>query len=135
MVQILLKCSSFSRAGHNRHRQLHSAMRVVPCAPLTGGSAFTKDTVYLHGLLSVHTFFAGAEEQRLQLCRNLFAGKMALHDVIALSPILMPATSRRRCICRRGCGAPAAWPALGVLVVRQQDSPGSGRGEDLVLGL
>jgi len=37
-----------------------SAMRVFRGAPLTGGSAFTKDTVYLHGLLSVHTFFRWA---------------------------------------------------------------------------
>ena len=59
----------------------------VSGAPLTGGSAFTKDTVYLHGLLSVHTFFRWAlKNQKLKLCRSLFAGKMALHDVLALEP-------------------------------------------------
>jgi hypothetical protein len=38
-------------------------------------------------LLSVHTFFRWAlKNQRMALCRNLFAGKLALHDVIALEP-------------------------------------------------
>jgi uncharacterized protein (TIGR02421 family) len=64
-----------------------SASRIFRGAPVTGGAAFTKDTVYLHGLLSVHTFFRWSlKNQRLKLCRNLFAGKMALHDVIALEP-------------------------------------------------
>ena len=64
-----------------------SASRIFRGAPVTGGAAFTKDTVYLHGLLSVHTFFRWSlKNQRLKLCRSLFAGKMALHDVIALEP-------------------------------------------------
>lgn len=62
-----------------------SAARIFRGAPLTGGAAFTKDTVYLHGLLSVHTFFRWAlKHKKLKLCRNLFAGKMTLHDVIVL---------------------------------------------------
>jgi uncharacterized protein (TIGR02421 family) len=77
----------FLGAGQTDTDSFTSAMRVFRGAPLNGGSAFTKDTVYLHGLLSVHTFFRWAlKSQKLQLCRNLFAGKMALHDVIALEP-------------------------------------------------
>lgn len=77
----------FLDAGQNDADSFTSAMRVFRGAPLTGGSAFTKDTVYLHGLLSVHTFFRWAlKNQRLKLCRSLFAGKMTLHDVIALEP-------------------------------------------------
>jgi uncharacterized protein (TIGR02421 family) len=77
----------FLDAGQTDTDSFTSAMRVFRGAPLTGGSAFTKDAVYLHGLLSVHTFFRWAlKHQKLQLCRNLFAGKMALHDVIALEP-------------------------------------------------
>jgi uncharacterized protein (TIGR02421 family) len=77
----------FLDAGQTEVDSFTSAMRVFRGAPLTGGCAFTKDAVYLHGLLSVHTFFRWAlKHQRLQLCRNLFAGKMALHDVIALDP-------------------------------------------------
>ena len=50
--------------------------------PTSGGAAFTKDTVYLHGLLSVHTFFRWClRNRKLVLARQLFAGKMALEDV------------------------------------------------------
>ncbi len=77
----------FLDAGQTDADSFTSAMRVFRGAPLTGGCAFTKDTVYLHGLLSVHTFFRWAlKHQKLKLCRWLFAGKMALHDVIALEP-------------------------------------------------
>jgi hypothetical protein len=38
--------------------------------------------VYLHGLLSVHTFFRWClRNRKLGLARQLFAGKMALEDV------------------------------------------------------
>ncbi|MBS0567535.1 MAG: DUF1704 domain-containing protein [Proteobacteria bacterium] len=77
----------FLGAGQNEADSFTSAMRVFRGAPLGGGAAFTKDTVYLHGLLSVHTFFRWAfRHGKLKLCRNLFAGKMTLHDVLALEP-------------------------------------------------
>jgi uncharacterized protein (TIGR02421 family) len=77
----------FMDAGQNETDSFSSAQRVFRGAPVTGGAAFTKDAVYLHGLLSVHTFFRWAlKNQRMGLCRNLFAGKLALHDVIALEP-------------------------------------------------
>lgn len=77
----------FLKSGQTDADSFTSAMRVFRGAPLTGGFAFTKDTVYLHGLLSVHTFFRWAlKNQKLKLCRLLFAGKMTLHDVIALEP-------------------------------------------------
>ena len=77
----------FHESGQTDSDSFTSAMRVFRGAPLTGGAAFTKDTVYLHGLLSVHTFFRWAlKNQKLKLCRALFAGKMALHDVLALEP-------------------------------------------------
>jgi uncharacterized protein (TIGR02421 family) len=75
----------FLDAGQSESDSFASAQRVYRGSPVTGGSAFTKDTVYLHGLLSVHTFFGWAlKNQRMNLCRNLFAGKMSLHDVVAL---------------------------------------------------
>jgi uncharacterized protein (TIGR02421 family) len=77
----------FLGSGQTDADSFTSAMRVFRGAPVAGGSAFTKDTVYLHGLLSVHTFFRWAlKNQRLKLVRYLFAGKMTLHDVIALEP-------------------------------------------------
>ncbi len=77
----------FLESGQTEADSFTSASRVFRGAPVHGGAAFTKDTVYLHGLLSVHTFFRWAlKNQRLKLCRYLFAGKMALHDVLALEP-------------------------------------------------
>ena len=77
----------FLDSGQTEADSFTSAMRVFRGVPVTGGHAFTKDTVYLHGLLSVHTFFRWAlKNQRLKLVRYLFAGKMALHDVLSLEP-------------------------------------------------
>lgn len=77
----------FMDAGQSETDSFASAQRVFRGAPVTGGAAFTKDAVYLHGLLSVHTFFRWAlKNQRMKLCRNLFAGKLTLHDVLALEP-------------------------------------------------
>lgn len=73
--------------GETETDSFNSTARVFRGAPVSGGAAFTKDTVYLHGLLSVHTFFRWAlKQRRLKLIRNLFAGKMTLHDVVALEP-------------------------------------------------
>ena len=75
----------FLDAGQSDTDSFSSAQRVFRGSPTSGGAAFTKDTVYLHGLLSVHTFFRWAlKHQRMSLCRNLFAGKMSLHDVVTL---------------------------------------------------
>jgi len=78
----------FESAGQSDTDSFTSAQRVFRGAPLGGGAAFTKDTVYLHGLLSVHTFFRWAlRNRRLRLCRLLFAGKMALQDVLHFEPL------------------------------------------------
>jgi len=75
----------FLEGGQTETDSFSSAMRVFRGVPLTGGSAFTKDTVYLHGLLSVHTFFRLAlKHGKFHLCRNLFSGKMTLNDAMAL---------------------------------------------------
>jgi uncharacterized protein (TIGR02421 family) len=77
----------FRQCGQNVPDSFHSAQRVFRGVPLTGGSAFAKDNVYLTGLLAVHTFFRWAlRQRRLDLLRNLFAGKLALHDVMSLEP-------------------------------------------------
>jgi len=77
----------FLESGQTEADSFASAMRVFRGAPLSGGAAFTKDTVYLHGLLSVHTFFRWAlRHGKFALCRNLFAGKMTLRDAIAIEP-------------------------------------------------
>jgi uncharacterized protein (TIGR02421 family) len=77
----------FLDAGQTEADSFASAQRVFRGVPVAGGAAFTKDNVYLHGLMTVHTFFRWAlKNRRLSLTRSLFAGKMALHDVLALEP-------------------------------------------------
>ncbi|MDQ2972329.1 MAG: flavohemoglobin expression-modulating QEGLA motif protein [Pseudomonadota bacterium] len=77
----------FREHGQNEIDSFTSTQRVFRGVPLTGGAAFTKDNVYLAGLLTVHTFFRWAfKRRRLDLLRHLFAGKLALEDVIRLAP-------------------------------------------------
>jgi uncharacterized protein (TIGR02421 family) len=77
----------FLEHGQSENDSFFSAMRVYRGVPTTGGAAFTKDTVYLHGLLSVHTFFRWAlRSHHLGIAKHLFAGKMTLKDVIELEP-------------------------------------------------
>ena len=78
----------FLDAGQNEVESFTSAQRVFRGVPTTGGAAFTKDTVYLRGLIGVHTFFRWAlKHGKLRLCRMLFAGKMTLADVQRFEPL------------------------------------------------
>ena len=78
----------FLDAGQNEVESFTSAQRVFRGVPTTGGAAFTKDSVYLRGLIGVHTFFRWAlKHRKLRLCRMLFAGKMTLADVQRFEPL------------------------------------------------
>ncbi len=78
----------FRQAGQTAEESFSSAQRVFRGVPTRGGAAFTKDTVYLRGLVAVHTFFRQMlREEKLQVCRWLFAGKMTLDDAQALAPL------------------------------------------------
>ena len=78
----------FLDAGQGDVESFTSAQRVFRGVPTTGGAAFTKDTVYLRGLIGVHTFFRWAlKHRKLRLCRLLFAGKMTLADVQRFEPL------------------------------------------------
>ncbi|WHZ19183.1 MAG: hypothetical protein OJF55_001332 [Rhodanobacteraceae bacterium] len=77
----------FRAHGQNEADSFFSTQRVFRGVPVTGGAAFTKDNVYLAGLLTVHTFFRWAfKRRRLDLMQHLFAGKLALDDALALGP-------------------------------------------------
>ena len=85
----------FLEAGQPEMESYNSTVRVFRGAPVTGGHAFTKDSVYLHGLLEVHTFFRWAlREQKLKLCEHFFAGRMTLCDVIRFEPYFADGTIR-----------------------------------------
>ncbi|MGH8054556.1 MAG: flavohemoglobin expression-modulating QEGLA motif protein [Stenotrophomonas sp.] len=78
----------FRDAGQTAEESFSSAQRVFRGVPTSGGAAFTKDTVYLRGMVSVHTFFRQMlREDKLRTCRWLFAGKMTLGDAQALAPL------------------------------------------------
>lgn len=77
----------FRDEGEAERESFNSTARIFRGAPLEGGHAFTKDVVYLHGLMEVHTFFRWAfRHERLDLCEHLMAGRMTLGDTIRLAP-------------------------------------------------
>src|SRR5690606_8776483 len=77
----------FTDAGQGAADSFASAQRVFRGVPVEGGSAFAKDTVYLRGLVEVHTFFRHAlREGRLRQCRRRMAGNMTLVDVGPFEP-------------------------------------------------
>ena len=83
----------FLDAGQDQQESFASAQRVFRGVPTTGGMAFAKDTVYLRGLVAVHTFFRWSLRQdRLKLCRLLFAGKMTLQDIQRFQPLFADGT-------------------------------------------
>ncbi len=80
-------------AGQQPVEAFNSAMRIYRGVPLSGGHAFTKDTVYLHGLMEVHTFFRWAlHNNRLNLCHWLVAGRMTIADLFRLEPFFLDGT-------------------------------------------
>ncbi len=62
--------------------------RVFRGGVITGGAPFTKDGVYLNGLLRVHNFMRTVIKlRRADLIRLLFVGKLDLEDVPALAAL------------------------------------------------
>lgn len=77
----------FLEAGQSAPESALSAMRVFRGGDVKGQVAFTKDVVYLAGLIEVHTFLRKAiEESRPHLVARLFAGRMTLGDLGSLAP-------------------------------------------------
>ena len=65
-----------------------NSRRIFRGGVLTGGAPFTKDMVYLNGLLRVHNFMRTVVKLgRADLIRILFAGKMDIEDVPALAQL------------------------------------------------
>ena len=83
----------FMNAGQPESESYNSTVRVFRGAPLGGGHAFTKDAVYLRGMLEVHTFFRWAlKEQKLALAQHFFAGRMTLADVVSYEAFFLDGT-------------------------------------------
>ncbi len=80
---------------------VHTAMRIFRGGDVRGKYVFTKDVVYLRGLMEMHTFLRRAiADRRPELVRRLFVGRLTLGDVVRFeeafergtiaSPIHMP---------------------------------------------
>ncbi len=83
----------FLDSGQTVEESAQSSARVFRGGDVRGGRAFTKDVVYLQGLLSVHTFLRRAiVDGRPELIRRLFVGRLTLGDVLALEPLFEDGT-------------------------------------------
>lgn len=86
--------------GQSEEEAWASAQRVFRGGDPRGGVAFTKDLIYLRGLLEVHTFLLKAiEAGRHRLPLILFAGRMTLGDALALEPLFLDGTLRMPQVC------------------------------------
>lgn len=75
----------FLEAGQSEKESFQSTARIFRGGDLKGVNVFTKDCVYLKGLLLVHTFLRKAiQGRKLDYPQRLFAGRMTISDVIKL---------------------------------------------------
>jgi uncharacterized protein (TIGR02421 family) len=73
------------QTGGDREQAFENARRVFRGGVLAGGAPFTKDVVYLDGLLRVHNFLRSAVAAgRADCIHLLFVGKLDIEDVPAL---------------------------------------------------
>jgi uncharacterized protein (TIGR02421 family) len=78
---------SFLEAGQSEEESYQSTVRCFRGGDVRGKVAFTKDTVYLKGMMEVYAFLATCiHENRPELVNWLFAGRLTLGDVIELAP-------------------------------------------------
>jgi uncharacterized protein (TIGR02421 family) len=78
----------FLEAGQSEEESVKSAQRIFRGGAVKGGVVFTKDAVYLQGLLEVHTFLRLAiRDNQPNLVRNLFAGRLTMADALRLNPL------------------------------------------------
>lgn len=79
----------FCQAGQSIEESFQSTARVFRGGDVRGRFVFTKDVVYLKGLVSVHTFFRKAiEHRKINYPKMLFIGRITLGDVISLEPFI-----------------------------------------------
>jgi uncharacterized protein (TIGR02421 family) len=78
----------FRDKTNDPHQAFENTRRVFRGGVLTGGAPFTKDSVYLEGVVRVHNFLRIAvQETRVDCIRLLFAGKMDIEDMPAVTAL------------------------------------------------
>lgn len=74
-------------SGYPEGEAFASTVRVFRGGDVRGGVAFTKDVVYLRGVLQTHAWFhAGLAARKVEHPHYLFAGRLTWHDVVELAP-------------------------------------------------
>jgi uncharacterized protein (TIGR02421 family) len=77
----------FLDSGQSEIESVRSAQRIFRGGAVKDKVVFTKDAVYLQGLFEVHTFLRIAiRDNRPELMRNLFAGRLTIADAVRLQP-------------------------------------------------
>jgi uncharacterized protein (TIGR02421 family) len=77
----------FLEAGYPEAEAYASTVRVFRGGDVRGGVAFTKDVVYLRGVLRTHAWLhVGLSARRVQHPHYLFAGRLTWNDVEELAP-------------------------------------------------
>ena len=75
-------------AGQTPSEAVQTALRIFRGAPIEGGAPFTKDVVYMRGLVAVYTFLRRAiADVRPDLVARLFVGRLALSDALAFDEL------------------------------------------------
>jgi len=78
---------SFLEMGLSEEEAYRSTVRCFRGGNVRGRTVFTKDTVYLKGMLEVYAFLMTCmHENRPEFSRWLFAGRLTLGDVVELAP-------------------------------------------------
>ncbi|MDX2221524.1 MAG: flavohemoglobin expression-modulating QEGLA motif protein [Rhodospirillaceae bacterium] len=78
----------FLQRHDDPHAAFENARRVVRGGMVAGGAPFTKDSVYLEGVIRVHNFLRIAvQETRVDCIRLLFAGKLDIEDMPAITQL------------------------------------------------
>ncbi|RKQ71608.1 uncharacterized protein (TIGR02421 family) [Litorimonas taeanensis] len=79
----------FVQRNDDPSQSFENTRRVFRGGVISGGAPFTKDMVYLNGLLRVHNFMRSVVKlNRADLIRVLFCGKMDIEDVPALAHLV-----------------------------------------------
>ena len=78
----------FLDSGQNELESFHSAMRIFRGGSVRGGVVFTKDVVYLQGLVMIHQFLLSSiQTGKVMYPHYLFAGRLSLLDIAELSTL------------------------------------------------
>lgn len=97
----------FRDAGQSDKESFQSAARIFRGGAVQGKHVFTKDVVYLKGLVAVNTFLRKAiEARKIDYPRHLFIGRVALGDIVSLegfitSGFIRPAPYQPRWVANR----------------------------------